>query len=169
MTQSDVELKNGRFVHYAAWNLHINPKAHKLWAARVTGYDPSTKFNWQQDFLGTTSLDDDRHYDVQGIAEGDVLRVKAASHSNDKTTCMEAEEKTDERMVCEHLSDSEAIEMVQADDSDERGEIEREIEAVLADCDADELRKIRDYADMLKGADDPMDVTISVGGSEGDE
>jgi hypothetical protein len=105
-----VEKKAGQFVRYNGWPLHINPKAHKLWAAEVTGYDPSTKYNWIQDFLDSTYLNDDLHYDVSGVSAGDYLRVKAASHSNDKTRVLRVLYTDDDLLKVEKLRDDEAIE-----------------------------------------------------------
>lgn len=157
---STLAVTNDRYVKYNEFNLHINPKAHKLWAARVRGFDPGTKFKWDMDFLKKTKIDGKPHYDMAKIQVGDVLRVKAASHSNDKTTCMVVTEMTDDEIVCEHIKDSEAIDRVQAN-TDERNELTREIQTMLTECSVEELERVHEYISLLKSRG-KMNVSIHV-------
>jgi hypothetical protein len=107
---ASVEIRAGRYVKYNDWPLHINPKAHKLWAAVLTGYDTATKYNWEMEFLDKTSVDGDPHYDVSAVKEDDLVRVKAGSHSNDKTRVLRVLYQDESEMIVEKLDDTDAIE-----------------------------------------------------------
>lgn len=136
MAPETVPLTASQYVRYNAWPTHINPKAHKLWAMHLTGFDRTSKYKWEGEFLPRLQLDGATHYDVSSLHTGDLVRVKAGSHTNDKTTVFEIQEVTDDELVVDALEDAAAITRLQ---TDARYSLRVEIDTLLGELTEDDL------------------------------
>jgi hypothetical protein len=69
-------------IRFDCFPCHINPKAHKLWAGKVTNYDENARFSIQLDWLDKKWIDDTLHYTIDNIGKGDIIKVNAGSRNN---------------------------------------------------------------------------------------
>lgn len=109
------DLVNGRLLKPTKVD-RWNPKAHKIWFAHVTGYDPASKWKWQQDFLPKTQIDGRWHADLGDLGPGDIVRWPSSSHNKKSRTTIRIVSIEDNELEYERLSDEEAIEALENDD-----------------------------------------------------
>lgn len=77
-----VELVNGQYVAWADLSAHPNLKAVKPWIMRVTG--AHKEYTVDGEWLDKQKIDGKYHMDVSELAEGDIIKVSGASHTNKK-------------------------------------------------------------------------------------
>jgi hypothetical protein len=77
-----VELVNGEFVSWRALSAHPNLKAVKPWILHVT--DTHEQYGVDGDWCPKQQIDGTYHVNIEGLSEGDIIKVSGASYTNRK-------------------------------------------------------------------------------------
>ena len=130
------EIKNDQYVKYNDFPVHINKKAHKLWVAKVTGYDDDSKYPVQLDWLDKEWFDGVLYYDIEPLVAGDMIKVNAGSHRNRYPTYFQVKAITDDELKLEEMKELDVI-----DELDDDQNLKQEVLNAVNEVEDEEVLK----------------------------
>lgn len=148
MERHVAELRLGK-VRYDDFPLHINKKAHKLWAGKVVKVDLNEKYPVKIEWLEKTYLEDDLYYELDSVNVGDYLKVNAGSYKNKYPGYLKVIQVDSEKLITQEVKEKKVISNFELVEEN----IRRDIYNILLDIDnIEELKNIYKVL-MKKGVD----------------
>jgi hypothetical protein len=134
-------VSNG-MVRWNALSKCPNEAAVEPWMAVVIDYDTSYEYNWDIEFQDRDRIQGDAYLSVEGVHEGDIIRVSGGGHQKSHKQCYYVQELGRDKIVVREVDDIHAIEAVKRRNRGEKQEYINAIEERLQKMDTEELRDV---------------------------
>lgn len=82
MSNRKVNLIDGRYVKWAAISANANSKAVKPWCGRIRDSHPDGEIEYE--WLQTTTIDGNAHFNIERLSEGTLIKVSGATHQESR-------------------------------------------------------------------------------------
>lgn len=125
-----IEAVAPNLVRWRDLSRHPNRAATKAWAMRVTG--THDKYGVDGDWLDKQTVAGDLCFDTSDLAEGDIIKVSGASHSNRKHTYYRVLEVDRDGMAVERMGEADVIEAVESKEPVEA--LREQVRDLAAEC-----------------------------------
>lgn len=132
-----------QMVRWSALSKCPNESAVEPWMAVVNDYDSSKyEYNWDIEFQDRDTIQGEAYLSVEGVYEGDIIRVSGGGHQKDRIQCYYVQKLSREMIVVREIDDIHAIEAVKRCNREEREEYINAIEEKLHKMDTKELKEV---------------------------